>query len=120
MNTVQEGDIILTDIPQANGQIKSRPALVLRQILPFNDFLLYGISSQLRHAVPNLDIIIDKTHPDFQHSGLTVPSLVRVTFLTVKPLNTIAGAIGYISHSTHQQLLKNLSDYLTRQGAFKP
>jgi mRNA interferase MazF len=30
---MKEGDIILTPIPQANGEIKNRPALLLREML---------------------------------------------------------------------------------------
>ena len=112
MSNIREGDIILASLPQADEQVKLRPALVLRQVPPFNDFLLCGVSSQLRHAVPKLDIIIDNTHPDFTQSGLTVPSLVRTAFLTIKPSDTIAGAIGSVSKDTHRQLLSNLADYL--------
>lgn len=116
MSSVEEGDIVLASLPQADGQIKMRPALVLRQVPPFNDFLLCGISSQLRHAVPGLDLIIDISHPDFQQSGLTVPSLVRTGFLTIKSSITIVGAFGSVSNETHQQLLNNLATYLLQTG----
>ncbi|MGB3780432.1 MAG: type II toxin-antitoxin system PemK/MazF family toxin [Tunicatimonas sp.] len=112
MSVVKEGDIILASLPQANGQVKLRPVLVLRQVPPFRDFLLCGISSQLRHAVPGLDMIIDNSHSDFSRSGLTIPSLIRTAFLTIKPSDTIAGAIGSVSRDTYRQLLSNLANYL--------
>lgn len=112
MTSVEEGDVVLASLPQADGQVKLRPALVLRQVPPFGDFLLCGISSQLRHQVLGLDLIIDTSHPDLQRSGLSVASLIRTAFLTVKPSDTIAGAIGSLSDNTHRQLLANLATYL--------
>ncbi len=40
---MKEGDIILTPVPQANGQIKNRPALFLREMPLFHDVLVCGI-----------------------------------------------------------------------------
>lgn len=45
---MKEGHVVLTPLPQADGQIKSRPALLLRQLPPFGDFLVCGISTQIR------------------------------------------------------------------------
>ena len=45
-----EGKIVLADLPQADGQVKARPAVVLRLMPPFNDFLLCGVSSQVRQG----------------------------------------------------------------------
>ena len=33
-----EGEIVLVSLPQADGQLKVRPSLVLRRLPPFNDF----------------------------------------------------------------------------------
>ena len=45
---MKEGDVILVMLPQADGQQKRRPTVVLRVLPPFGDFLVCGISSQLR------------------------------------------------------------------------
>ena len=45
---MKEGDIVLTPLPQADGQIKNHPALFLRAMPPFNDALVRGISTQLQ------------------------------------------------------------------------
>ena len=50
-----EGDIALASLPQADGLIKQRPALLLRQMPPFGDWLVCGISTQLRQRVADLD-----------------------------------------------------------------
>ncbi len=41
---MREGNIILTSILQANGEIKNRPVLILREMPKFQDFLVCGIS----------------------------------------------------------------------------
>jgi mRNA interferase MazF len=48
---MKQGDIILTPVPQADGKIKNRPALILREMPSYGDFLVCGISTQLRHYV---------------------------------------------------------------------
>jgi len=50
-----EADIILTPLPQADGAVKNRPALLLRELPPFGDFLSCGISTQLHQAGPEFD-----------------------------------------------------------------
>jgi mRNA interferase MazF len=57
---MKEGDVILVPLPQADGQRKPRPAIILRILPPFGDFLVCGISSQLRQQVRGLDELISK------------------------------------------------------------
>lgn len=33
---MKEGDVILTPVPQADGTIKTRPAVILREMPPYN------------------------------------------------------------------------------------
>lgn len=105
-----EGKIVLADLPQANGQVKARPAVVLRLMLPFNDYLLCGISSQVRQAVTGFDEILQ---PDPQNR-LRVVSVVRLGFLTVLPSTSIKGEIGEIPLGVLQDLRLRLADYLTQ------
>ena len=63
---MKEGDIVLASFPQADGRMKNRPALVLREIPPFNDLLVCGISTQLRHCVGGFDETISAGDSDFQ------------------------------------------------------
>ena len=55
---MKEGDIVLTPLPQANGQSKNRPALFLRAMPPFDDALVCGISTQLHQQVAGFDEVI--------------------------------------------------------------
>ena len=111
---MKEGDIVLTPVPQANGQIKNRPALFLREMPPFKDALVCGISTQLQQQVIGFDEIIDQQDSDFSNSGLVTSSLVRLGFLAIIPRNKIIGRIGSISPTRHKRLLQNLSDYLLK------
>ncbi|MFO7679541.1 MAG: type II toxin-antitoxin system PemK/MazF family toxin [Chloroflexota bacterium] len=111
---MKQGDVILTPVPQADGQIKNRPALFLRELPPFNDALVCGISTQLHQHVPEFDETITSEDDDFADSGLISSSLIRLGFLAVIPHHKLAGSIGSISPIRHKRLLKNLSDYLVQ------
>lgn len=112
---MKEGDIVLTLLPQADGKSKLRPAIALRFMPPFNDFLVCGVSSQLHQQVKDFDDIIDINDNDFKQCGLLQPSLIRLGFLAVLPMKSITGNIGSISALRHKKLLKNLSEYLSKQ-----
>ena len=109
---MKQGDIVLTPLPQANGQVKNRPALFLRVMPPFNDALVCGISTQLRQHLPNFDELITDQDNDFLASGLVADSVIRLGFLAVIPQTQLMGSIGSIAPERHRRLLQNLSDYL--------
>jgi mRNA interferase MazF len=111
---MKEGEIVTANFPQADGSLKRRPALILREMPPFRVFLICGISAQLRQKVEGFDETISPTDEDFESIGLEVESLIRLGFLLVVPKSKIIGSIGSISKERHQRLLKNLSDYLTK------
>ena len=104
--------MILTPLPQADGEIKTRPALVLRRLPPFGDFLVCGITTQIKLAVIGFDDVIRRADPDFLDSGLATDSLIRLGFLAVLPRSRIAGSIGSVSSQRHQRLLGRLSRHL--------
>ena len=99
-------------LPQANGQLKLRPALVLRVMPPFDDLLVCGISSQLRQAVAGFDEIISPEAADFAASGLRVQSVVRVGFLAVVPQTQVAGTMGAVGAARFREIRQRLSDFL--------
>jgi len=107
-----EGDVILTPLPQTDGTVKNRPALLLRELPPFGDFLVCGISSQVHQAVPRFDEILAKFDADFSTSSLLVDSVIRLGFLAVLPRQRILGSIGRIAVERHARLLRNLSAHL--------
>jgi len=109
---MKEGDVIVVPMPQADGRIKNRPAIVLREMPPFQDVLVCGVSTQLRHAAKDFDELISPSEPDFVSSGLIEESLIRLGFIVVVPRARIAGSIGSISSERHRRLLQRLGDYL--------
>jgi len=111
---MKEGDVVLTPIPQADGGIKNRPAIVLREMPAYRDMLVCGVSTQLHHYIAGFDEIISPADPDFTSSGLVSASLIRLSFLAVLPRKNIAGAIGAIAPARHRRLLEALSGYLRR------
>lgn len=104
--------MILTPLPQADGRIKNRPAIVLREMPPFNDLLVCGVGTQLHLQVKGFDELLTQKDIDFASSGLLSDSLVRLGFLAVIARKNVVGSIGQISSKRHRRLLKTLSDYL--------
>ncbi len=45
-------------MPQADGVIKNRPAINLREMPPFRDVLVCGVSTQLRQAAKDFDEVM--------------------------------------------------------------
>jgi len=111
---MKESDVILTTIPQADGNVKHRPAVILREMPPFGDMLVCGVSTQLHHYVQGFDEIITLNDADFTSSGLVTASLIRLSFMAVLPRRTIVGTIGSIAPERHKRLLKALSIYLVK------
>ena len=111
---MNQGDVILTPVPQANGNIKNRPAIFLREMPPYRDVLVCGVSTQLHREVRGFDEVITSTDSDFSATGLKTDSLIRLGFLAVLPRKAVLGSIGTISGGRHRRLLKRLSDYLIR------
>lgn len=115
---MKEGDVILVPLPQADGRRKPRPAIILRVLPPFGDFLVCGVSSQLRQQVRGLDELILQSDKDFTSSGLQMDSLVRVGFLAIYTQPQIIGDIGEISSERHRRLLKQLAEFLVSTKPF--
>jgi len=109
---MREGDVILTPVPQADGAIKNRPAIILREMPPYQDCLVCGVSTQLHQEVKGFDEVISPSDTDFASSGLKSESLIRLGFLAVLPRSSVIGSVGSISPERHKRLLKTLSDYL--------
>jgi mRNA interferase MazF len=106
------GDIALSAVPQADGTAKQRPVLLLTQLPGFGDWLVCGVSTQLRQEVVGFDEPMLASDDDFAASGLKAPSLIRLGFLAVIPVQRIAAPIGAIDRSRLERLLRRLSDLL--------
>jgi mRNA interferase MazF len=109
---MKEGDVVLTPLPQADGQIKNRPTIILREMPPYGDFLVCGVSTQLHQEVVGFDDPIRPGDADFTKSGLKAASLIRLGFLAVLPPSSFLGAIGSIERTRHARLLDRLRNHL--------
>ena len=109
---MNEGDVALTPMAQADGQVKNRPVVVLRKMPLYNDLLVCGISTQLQQFVPDFDELVTSTNPDFAASGLIKDSVIRLSFLAVVPTRAVIGSIGSSALERHRKLLQRLSAYL--------
>ena len=107
-----EGDVVLTPLPQADGDVKNRSAIVVRTMPPPGDLLVCGVSTQLRHEVVGFDEVIKPEDPDFASSGLKAAPLIRLGFLVVLPAANFLGSIGSIAFDRHRRLLQRLSNHL--------
>ncbi len=106
---MNEGELIVCPVVSASGSIKTRPALVLRALPTYNDFLICGLSSQLWQEIQGFDEILT---PDARN-GLRVPSLVRLSFLAVVKSADVRGKMGNIPDSLLNTLCGRLAEYLT-------
>ncbi len=105
-----EGKIILAEIPQADGETKRRPVVVLRVLPPYGDLLVSGVSTRLYQAVEGYDEVLI---PD-PENGLRRPSLIRLFYLSLLTSQDVRGTIGRISDPLRRELLRRLSAYLTQ------
>src|SRR3569833_2388701 len=69
-DTINEGEIVLVELPQSVGAIKLRPALVLKRLPTYDDFLVCGISTQHHRYIENFDEMADEGSPMFPFTGL--------------------------------------------------
>jgi len=109
---MKEGDVALSPLPQADGQIKNRPVVLLRRMPGFGDWLVCGISTQIHQQAAGFDETIEESHADYRRSGLKAASVVRLGFLDALPSNKFIGIIGSVPTERHQRLLRRLSDHL--------
>jgi len=109
---VKEGSVILASFPQADRKIKLRPAVILKIIPPFDDYLVCAISSQIHNYVEGLDILIDESHVDFNYWGLPNAGIVRSGMITMISTEIIKGRIGELSKETYLQVVDQLIKFL--------
>lgn len=112
---MRETDIILARMPQADGRVKKRPALILREMPSQRDLLVCGISTQLHRCIRGFDEIVSPSDVDFASSRLVAASLIRLGFLAILDRKEVIGRIGSIAPERHARLLQALSNYLVRR-----
>lgn len=111
---ISEGDIFLFRFPQTDLAVgKLRPALIIRRVgNAFDDWLICMISTQTRHQIPDLEIIIDPSLNYFAITGLKKQSLIRTSRLTVIQGRTLEGKIGSLPKNQLEMIRENLANWI--------
>ena len=109
---MKTGDVLLTNMPQADASPKARPVLFLCRVPPFDDFLVCGITTQIGNAIPDLDEIVSTSDGDFKASGLKATSLIRTAYLALLPATRFKGRIGSVTEVRRERLLSALATFL--------
>lgn len=109
---MDEGNVIKAFVPQADGKYKSRPAILLKKLPYFDDWLICGISSKIHTVHKNFDLLINTEHEDYQNAGLPFPFVIRLGWLYAFPESRIEGDLGKINSNTLRLLQENLINFL--------
>ncbi len=112
---VAEGEIVVAQLVQADGGAKLRPVVLLRELPGYGDFLVCGVSSQLRQAITGFDVVLDSGSGGFPATGLRVSSVIRLSFLAVVPESDMKRRLGRIAPGVLESLRENLARHLTAQ-----
>jgi mRNA interferase MazF len=113
---ISAGDILAFRFPQSNLiEGKLRPALVIKEIKGnFDDWLVCMISTQIRHKVEGLEIIISESVKGFSHTGLKKESLIRTSRLAVVHSDIFEGKLGYLPNETFETVRNLLSEWIRK------
>ena len=110
---MQEGDIALLNMVQPDGSKKPRPVLLIKQVKPFNDWIVCAVSKQLHQEVKGFDHVILYTDTEYTATGLKQSSVIRLGMISTVSKSSIPGVIGKISPSVLQTLKKRLAAHIT-------
>jgi mRNA interferase MazF len=109
---MKEGEIVLANLFTSFGNIKKRPALILKILPKYGDLLLCGISTKIHQMIYDFDYLIMENDNDFKSSGLIKDSIIRLSYITVIPRKYIEGNLGFISSETYKLIINRLCNYL--------
>jgi len=109
---LSEGDLIVAELPQADGRTKPRPILLLKVLPGFGDFLVCGVSSQIHQAQDEFDHIIEATDDFFGATGLQVSSVIRLNFLSTLPTRRMTRHLGRVPTHILVALQSKLASHL--------
>jgi len=109
---MEEGRVVRVAFQQADGEVKLRPAVVLKNLPTGPDLVVCAVSGKLHRYMQGVDILVDEPHSDFPGMGLPFPSLIRSAYLTTVPLTAVQDEIGSVGKDTLHRILAQLTTYL--------
>ena len=78
----------------------------------YDDWLVCMISTQLRHQIKELEVIISDSDPGYADTGLKSSSLIRVSRLAVVDADIFEGKLGAIPIAQLDEIRKRLSRWI--------
>jgi mRNA interferase MazF len=118
---ISEGDILLFPFPQSNlGVGKLRPALLIKRIHGgFEDCLVCMISTQTRHQIQDLEVVLPETMPGFDETGLKKESLIRTSRLAVVHPSVFTGKLGTLPTELFDDIRHRLAEWIRSEGSIQ-
>jgi len=118
---ISEGDILLFRFPQSDLSTgKLRPALLIKRIDGgFDDCLVCMISTQTRHQIPKLEIVLPETMPSFDKTGLKKESLIRTSRLAVVQPSVFTGKLGTLPTEAFDEVRSRLAEWILSEGSIQ-
>lgn len=111
---MKDGDICKVGLPQPDGSVKDRPVILIKEVPPFNDWMVAAVTSRLRNMNPSLDYLIEDTSPGFKNTGLKKTSLIRLGLINTINFRLIKGVIGELPYGVLTKLKSNLSQFIMK------
>ena len=78
----------------------------------YRDFIVLFISSQIGQAVPDFDVILDRAHPAFDHSGLKTASVFRIAKIAALSEALLGGTLGRLEGTVFSEIIRRLTRLL--------
>src|SRR5687767_5798716 len=100
---MKRGDVVIVDLRRTNPAAKVRPALVIqndRDNRRMANTIVAQITSNLRRAGEDTQLLVDAAHPDWSASGLRHSSVVNCTTIYTVEQNHVTHTIGSLSQAT--------------------
>lgn len=118
---ISEGDILLFRFPHSDlGAGKLRPALLIKKIPgDFDDCLVCMISTQTRHQIPELEIVLPENMPGFDKTGLKKESLIRTSRLAVVHASVFVGKLGTLPAEVFRDIRIRLADWIRSEESIQ-
>jgi mRNA interferase MazF len=101
------GDIVIVDFRPVNPNAGVRPALVVqndRDNARMNNTIVAQVTTNVRRAGQDTQILVDANHPDWAASGLRHPSVINCSNVYTIEQRDVARIIGSLSASTVKQI----------------
>lgn len=104
---MKRGDVVIVDFARADPDADVRPALIVqsdRDNAGLQKTIVVQITSNLRRADEDANLLVNEDHPDWSQSGLELPSLVTCNNITNVVWDDVVDVIGSLSGLTMSQV----------------